>query len=60
MPTRYALEGAESLRQTVNQTLDGGMKEVSQREAAKKLIKKSFEERYQEGKNRWFYQPLRF
>jgi len=47
MPTRYALEGAETLRQSVNQALEGGMKEPSQREEAKKLLKKSFEERYQ-------------
>lgn len=35
-------------------------KEVSQREEAKKAIKKLFEERYQSGKNRWFFTPLRF
>ena len=28
--------------------------------AAKKAIKKLFEERYQSGKNRWFFTPLRF
>lgn len=34
-------------------------KEPSQREDAKKLIKKQFEERYASGKNKWFFQPLR-
>ena len=34
-------------------------KEPSQREDAKKLIKKQLEERYQSGKNKWFFQPLR-
>jgi large subunit ribosomal protein L27e len=35
-------------------------KEVSQREEAKKTVKKAFEERYQSGKNRWFFTPLQF
>jgi hypothetical protein len=34
-------------------------KEPSQREDAKKLIKKQLEERYAGGKNKWFFQPLR-
>jgi len=33
-------------------------KEVSQREEAKKTVKKAFEERYSSGKNRWFFTPL--
>ena len=32
---------------------------MSQREDAKKQIKKLLEERYTSGKNRWFFQPLR-
>lgn len=32
----------------------------SQREDAKKAIKASLEERYQTGKNRWFFESLRF
>ena len=34
-------------------------KEPSQREDAKKLVKKHLEERYASGKNKWFFQPLR-
>lgn len=34
-------------------------KEPSQREDAKKTIKKLFEERYTGGKNKWFFEPLR-
>lgn len=34
-------------------------KEPSQREDAKKAIKKAFEERYTSGKNKWFFQALR-
>ena len=33
-------------------------KEVSQREEAKKTVKKALEERYTSGKNRWFFTPL--
>jgi large subunit ribosomal protein L27e len=42
MPTRYTLE------------LEG----LSQREDAKKTVKKALEERYTSGKNRWFFTPL--
>jgi len=34
-------------------------KEPSQREDAKKNVKKLLEERYQSGKNQWFFTPLR-
>ncbi|KAG0201610.1 60S ribosomal protein L27A [Mortierella sp. GBA30] len=56
MPTRYGLE-LESLKSVV--TLDS-FKEPSQREEAKKAIKKLFEERYNSGKNKWFFTKLRF
>ncbi|KAL2003378.1 hypothetical protein VTN02DRAFT_4114 [Thermoascus thermophilus] len=56
MPTRYTLE-LEGLKGVVtNETF----KEVSQREEAKKTVKKALEERYTSGKNRWFFTPLRF
>jgi large subunit ribosomal protein L27e len=54
MPTRYTLE-LEGLKGAV--TADT-FKEVSQREDAKKTVKKAFEERYTSGKNRWFFTPL--
>ena len=54
MPTRYNLE-LEGLKGVV--TADT-FKEVSQREDAKKTVKKAFEERYASGKNRWFFTPL--
>jgi large subunit ribosomal protein L27e len=54
MPTRYNLE-LEGLKGVV--TADT-FKEVSQREEAKKTVKKAFEERYSSGKNRWFFTPL--
>ncbi|EYE99376.1 60S ribosomal protein eL27 [Aspergillus ruber CBS 135680] len=56
MPTRYTLE-LEGLKGTVTPET---FKEVSQREDAKKTIKKALEDRYTSGKNRWFFTPLRF
>jgi len=55
-PTRYALE-LEGLKGSVSGET---FKEPSQREDAKKNVKKQLEERYQSGKNKWFFQPLRF
>src|SRR4051794_10478854 len=55
MPTRYTLE-LEGLKGVVS---NDTFKEVSQREDAKKTVKKALEERYQSGKNRWFFTPLR-
>ncbi|PPJ59484.1 hypothetical protein CBER1_02441 [Cercospora berteroae] len=56
MPTRYTLE-LEGLKGAVtNETFT----EVTQREEAKKTVKKALEERYSSGKNRWFFTPLRF
>jgi large subunit ribosomal protein L27e len=54
MPTRYTLE-LEGLKGVVT---NDTFKEVSQREDAKKSVKKAFEERYTSGKNRWFFTPL--
>ena len=54
MPTRYTLE-LEGLKGVVS---GDTFKEVSQREDAKKTVKKTLEERYQSGKNRWFFTPL--
>ena len=54
-PTRYAFE-LEGLKGTVSSET---FKEPSQREDSKKNIKKQLEERYQSGKNKWFFQPLR-
>lgn len=54
MPTRYTLE-LEGLKGVVS---NDTFKEVSQREDAKKTVKKALDERYQSGKNKWFFTPL--
>lgn len=55
MPTRYTLD-LEGLKGVISQDT---FKEVSQREDAKKTIKKALEDRYTSGKNRWFFTALR-
>jgi large subunit ribosomal protein L27e len=56
MPTRYTLE-LEGLKGVVAHDT---FKEVSARKEARKNVKKVFEERFQTGKNKWFFTPLRF
>ena len=54
MPTRYTLE-LEGLKGVVAQDT---FKEPEARKEARKTVKKVFEERFQAGKNRWFFTPL--
>ena len=54
MPTRYNLE-LEGLKGVIS---NDTFKETSQREEAKKTVKKALEERYTSGKNRWFFTAL--
>lgn len=56
MPTRYSLDVEAFKSSVTTETLD----EPSQREEAKKVVKKAFEERYQAGKNKWFFTKLQF
>merc|ERR1712110_450251 len=56
MPTRYSLD-VESFKSVVSsETLE----EPSQREEAKKVVKKALEEKRQAGKNKWFFTKLHF
>lgn len=56
MPTRYSLD-VESFKSAITaECLD----EPSQREEAKKSVKKALEEKHQAGKNKWFFQKLHF
>ncbi|AAS53784.1 AFR413Cp [Eremothecium gossypii ATCC 10895] len=56
LPTRYTLD-VESFKAAVSTET---FEEPSQREDAKKVIKKAFEERHQAGKNQWFFTKLNF
>lgn len=56
LPTRYTLD-VESFKSVVSTET---FEEPTQREEAKKVIKKAFEERHQAGKNQWFFSKLRF
>jgi len=55
-PTRYSVE-LEGLKGILSAEC---FKEPTQREDSKKQIKKLLEDRYTSGKNKWFFQPLRF
>ncbi|KAI9358556.1 ribosomal L27e protein family-domain-containing protein [Zopfochytrium polystomum] len=55
LPTRYNLD--LDLKSVV--TVDA-MREVTQRKAAKRAVKKVLQERFNSGKNKWFFQKLRF
>jgi large subunit ribosomal protein L27e len=54
-PTRYSLE-LEGLKGILSAET---FKEPSQREDSKKQLKKLLEDRYTNGKNKWFFQALR-
>lgn len=56
MPTRYSLD-VESFKSVVTAE---SLKEPSQKEEAKKVVKKALEEKYQSGKNKWFFTKLHF
>jgi len=56
MPTRYSME-LDELKGMV--TVDA-FKDKSQRVAARKEVRKVLEQRYRNGKNKWFFNKLRF
>jgi large subunit ribosomal protein L27e len=56
LPTRYTVEIEDFKTAVSTETFE----EPTQREEAKKVIKKAFEERYQAGKNKWFFTKLNF
>ncbi|WPK26731.1 hypothetical protein PUMCH_004091 [Australozyma saopauloensis] len=56
MPTRYSLD-VESFKTAVTPE---SLVEPSQKQEAKKVVKKILEEKHQAGKNKWFFSKLRF
>ena len=62
MPTRYALE--VELKSIVTTDIVNGSANPTARQSARKEVKKLFEEKYNSslktGKNKWFFQKLRF
>lgn len=56
LPTRYSLD-IENFKSEISlQTLE----DPTHKENAKKAVKRSFEEKYQAGQNKWFFQKIRF
>lgn len=56
MPTRYNLDLAEGLKQVATSE---ALADETKRKEARKAVKKAFEERYNSGRNRWFFTKVR-
>merc|ERR1712179_667031 len=56
MPTRYSVDIALN-KEIVNKE---SVKDSSKKRHARSHVKEAFEERYKTGKNKWFFQKLRF
>merc|ERR1712223_2018335 len=56
MPTRYSVDIALN-KEIVNKE---SVKDGSKKRHARSHVKEAFEERYKTGKNKWFFQKLRF
>merc|ERR1711900_55115 len=56
MPTRYSVDIAVN-KEVVNKE---ALKDMTAKRKARAHVKKLFEERYKTGKNKWFFQKLRF
>merc|ERR1711877_21382 len=56
MPTRYSVDIPVN-KEIVNKD---SLKDATKKRSAKAHVKAAFEERYKTGKNKWFFQKLRF
>merc|ERR1712048_618479 len=56
MPTRYSCDIPINKEQVNKEAL----KDATKKRAARASVKQAFEERYKTGKNKWFFQKLRF
>eukprot|EP01060_Flectonema_neradi_P038147 TRINITY_DN792_c0_g1_i2.p2 TRINITY_DN792_c0_g1~~TRINITY_DN792_c0_g1_i2.p2 ORF type:complete len:135 (+),score=29.63 TRINITY_DN792_c0_g1_i2:121-525(+) len=54
MPTRYNLDLPAAAKKEIDAS------EAAKKEASKKVVRTLFQERYKAGKNKWFFQKLRF
>eukprot|EP01059_Diplonema_ambulator_P008682 TRINITY_DN1834_c0_g5_i1.p1 TRINITY_DN1834_c0_g5~~TRINITY_DN1834_c0_g5_i1.p1 ORF type:complete len:135 (+),score=60.08 TRINITY_DN1834_c0_g5_i1:71-475(+) len=54
MPTRYNLDIDTAVKGKIS------VVEQSKKDASKKLVRTMFQDRYKAGKNKWFFQKLRF
>lgn len=64
MPTRYTLDLGEAVKSGVDINAFSSPGANAERPEARKesrvLVKKELQQRYNAGKNRWFFTPLRF
>ena len=54
MPTRYNMDLDKEIKGKISTN------EQSKKDASKKVMRELFEARYKAGKNKWFFQKLRF
>ena len=57
MPTRYSVSDLPFEKTLLNKE---GVKDPAKRRKARSHIKAIFESRYKSGKNRWFFEKLKF
>lgn len=64
MPTRYTLDVADSVKSTVDvaafSSPGANAERPEARVESRAAVRKEFQQRYNAGKNRWFFTPLRF
>lgn len=64
MPTRYTLELADTVKTGVDvvafSSPGANQERPEARTKSRAIIKSEFQQRYNAGKNRWFFTPLRF
>lgn len=64
MPTRYTLDLADPVKSGVDiaafSSPGANEERPEAREKSRTIIKKEFQQRYNAGKNRWFFTALRF
>ena len=56
MPTRYSVDLAFD-KEVLNKE---SLKDPMKKKKARNMVRTQFEERYKSGKNKWFFQKLRF
>merc|ERR1719510_85171 len=61
MPTRYSVDIAINKEHVNKERVNKeALKDATKKRAARASVKQAFEERYKTGKNKWFFQKLRF
>lgn len=64
MPTRYTLDLSDTVKSSVDvaafSSPGANAERPEARAESRTIVKKEFQQRYNAGKNKWFFTPLRF